>query len=363
MCIAPITVYVGKRGETEAQETSCRECWQCRQQAVNDWVGRNIAEQKTAVATHSVTLTYGRDDGNNVDHLRAALLTYSDVQGYLKRLRANGYPAGYFVTGENGSKKGRAHWHIILHWRKAVPKHVIHENFMEAHWPHGWSFWKEAHKNAVFYNCKYLQKDLADPAAQSHLQMSKKPPLGAAYFRQLAERHVEQGLAPQTLEYGFSDVKMRTPDGRHEQVRFMLRGRSAELYLDHFVTEWERRHPGRAIPQSELVSEHLDGVAREERDAPADKWAHALRDGLRERAAAEIAELIEEPVMAHHLQVESYLLPGEGPGAPERKRLTYHKPEKLMPDGTAILAAAWRYETRPAGHWVRMHWTKGQGWN
>lgn len=351
MCIAPITVYVGKRGETEAQETACRECWQCRRQAVNDWVGRNIAEQKTAVATHSVTLTYGRDDGNNVDHLRAALLTYSDVQGYLKRLRANGYPAGYFVTGENGSKKGRAHWHIILHWRKAVPKHVIHENFMEAHWPHGWSFWKEAHKNAVFYNCKYLQKDLADPAAQSHLQMSKKPPLGAAYFRQLAERYVEQGLAPQTLEYGFSDVKMRTPTGGHEQVRFMLRGRSAELYLDHFVTEWERRHPGRAIPPSELVSDYLDGVAREERGDPTpDRWTQPHREALRERAAGQMAALIELPVMPHHLEMDGH-------------RLTYHQPEKMLPDGSAILAARWRYQTRPSGHWVRMHWSKEEGWH
>ncbi|WP_221724636.1 hypothetical protein, partial [Ochrobactrum sp. SFR4] len=58
---------------------------------IDDWVGRCVAENKTAIAAHSISLTYGRDENDSVDHLHAAWLTYSDVQKYFKRLRKAKY--------------------------------------------------------------------------------------------------------------------------------------------------------------------------------------------------------------------------------------------------------------------------------
>ena len=184
---------------------ACRKCWQCIETKIDDWVGRCVAESVTATAAHVVTLTYGHDmETGDRDNIRAAVLTYSDVQKYLKRLRFDGFPVRYFITGEYGSKKGCAHWHIILYWQDKVPEHVLRENFKQKHWPHGWSYWDKSTPEAVRYACKYLLKDPSDDEMQSWGPMvSKYPPLGDAYFHKLAGMYVDQGLSPQNLYYSF----------------------------------------------------------------------------------------------------------------------------------------------------------------
>lgn len=248
---------------------ACRECWQCRERKVDDWVGRNIAESKTSTAAHVVTLTYGEDRTvGGIDHLRAAVLTYSDVQKYLKHLRADGFPVRYFAVGEYGSKKGRAHWHIVLYWQDAVPEHKRRENFMQKHWPHGWSYWDDVSASAIRYACKYLQKDMEDDARQGFGPMpSKKPPLGDAYFRQLARQYVEQGISPQNLFYSFPDVT-RVPHGTrgktHKQfreaakpVQFMMRDKTAENFCRYFVEGWREVHQDEP-PRSPVIWAYLD---------------------------------------------------------------------------------------------------------
>lgn len=272
MCIAPNVLPNGS-------EVGCRECWQCKERKTDDWTGRCIAESKTASRTFSITLTYGRDDDNNVDHIRAALLTYSDVQKYMKRLRFSGYVVRYFAVGEYGSKKGRSHWHLIVFYYdnadviaerrmhnaeieaglkrgkslpvpdSKVPEHEISTRgadgdlcdvrFSEQHWQHGWSVWEElldgydaAASRAVRYVCKYLLKDAQDDASQMlGPRLSKKPPLGDAWLRERAGQYVEQGLAPQDLFYSFADV--RGKDGALK--RFLLSGVSADNFIRYYV--------------------------------------------------------------------------------------------------------------------------------
>ena len=243
MCTNPVKI-------SDVGFVACRECWQCRETKIDDWVGRNIAESKTATASHVVTLTYGQDrTTGDIDHLRASVLTYSDVQKYLKYLRADGFPVRYFVVGEYGSLKGRAHWHIILYWQGPVPDHVLRENFMQKHWPHGWSYWDKASHEAIRYACKYILKDPADEEKQGWGPMpSKKPPLGHEYFRRLAERHVEAGLSPQDLNYSFPDVRRipahaRTKSAKSfreaaKPITFRMTGKTAENYLEYFVQRW-----------------------------------------------------------------------------------------------------------------------------
>lgn len=218
----------------------CRQCWQCRENRINDWVGRCVAEIKTSKAANSVTLTYGTDE-NPKKNIRAAVLTYSDVQKYFKRLRKSGFEFSYFVCGEYGSKNGRAHWHAVIFWRgDKVPEHKIRQNFIEKHWPHGWSFWDNTDQRAVRYVCKYLQKDrLTDGErleTQGYIAMSKKPALGAKFISMMAQQYVDQGLAPQNLRYSWPDIT----DKEGNPIKFHLHDRMADYFLEEYIIRWRR---------------------------------------------------------------------------------------------------------------------------
>lgn len=270
MCLNPRLLPNG-------QLVACRVCWQCLKAKIDDWSGRCIAETKTSVAAHSVTLTYGRDgeakDGTvkpflagSPDHVRAAMLGYADVSLYLKRLRSKlpdvveghpvgGFPVRFFVVGEYGSLKGRSHWHIILFWQKRVPQHVLGKRFFEPHWPHGWSQWKPATFESVRYACKYITKGVGDDhELQVHQGMSRYPPLGDEYFRRLAENYAKQGLAPQSLEYTFDECRRKSG----EIVRFRMRGRTAQNFIGHFERAWRLYQGAAHMPNSVLVEETLD---------------------------------------------------------------------------------------------------------
>jgi hypothetical protein len=251
---------------------ACRNCWQCRETKVDDWVGRNIAESKTARAAHVVTLTYGKElTTGDVDHIRAAVLTYSDVQKFLKLLRHE-YPVRYFVVGEYGTIKGRAHWHIIMYWQDKVPEHKLRKNFMFEHWPHGWSYWDKCSPEAIRYACKYLLKDPADEEKESWGPMpSKKPPLGHDYFKTLALRYVDMGLTPQDLFYSWPEVKRvnkavraRTRSQFEEKARpikFRMHGKTADNFLSYFYEQYVNRYDDEP-PRSELLWEHLNKKLR-----------------------------------------------------------------------------------------------------
>ncbi len=247
MCIAPVQLPNGVLA-------GCRKCWQCRELVIMDYVGRCFAESKTAKACHAVTLTYGPDEMGNSDHPRAAVLTYSDVQKYVKKLRKNGYPCRYFSVGEYGSKKGRAHWHLIMFWSGKLPEHKLNKRFNETNWEHGLSFWEEPTPESFKYACKYIQKDIGHDERQGHLGMSKIPPLGTLFFQSRAEEYAKRGLAPQSKDYRFDEC--RGKGGR--LIQFQLRGKSLDNYLSHYVECWKLYHGEKHMPNSELVEEWLD---------------------------------------------------------------------------------------------------------
>lgn len=258
MCNAPTSLDNGDL-------VACRYCWQCKARKVDDWIGRNIAESKTATSAHVVTLTYGYDRSTGgIDHLRAAVLTYSDVQNFLKKLRNHGHPARYFVVGEYGSKKGRAHWHIVIYWQGKVPTVTLRENIAFQHWEHGLTFWDKMTPEAIRYACKYITKDTTDDARQGYgPMMSKKPPLGDAYFKLLARRYVDNGLAPQDAFYSFPNVR-RVPPGTRastrsdmlqaaEPIKFLMQGKTAENFGRYFEKIWDETYPDRVYPHSEFL--------------------------------------------------------------------------------------------------------------
>lgn len=254
MCVNP--VFLADLGV----EVACHKCWQCIRRKIDDWTGRCVAESQTAVATRSVTLTYGRDNRiGNIDHLQAAVLTYSDVQMYVRSLRDAGYrPLRYFVVGEYGSRKGRAHWHIILFFGDKVPLRPLDRQIECEHWPHGWSFWQLATPEAIRYVTKYIAKEVETEDRQYHHGLSKQPPLGDAWFRDYARRYCLQQLAPQNLFYSFEHVTDR--NGR--AVNFVMQGVTAVNFLNSFLEQWNEINPGVPVPNSDLVDDHLDALAR-----------------------------------------------------------------------------------------------------
>lgn len=323
MCKSPTTLDDGTM-------IGCRYCSQCLGRAVDDWTGRCIAESMFAAAPYFLSLTYGRDAEGSEDHIRARLLTYSDVQKLMKRFRASGYLPRYFCVGEYGSTKGRAHWHVLIFWKDnsaeiakriehneavraklkrgktlnvpdgPIPPHVPstrdnQKRHMQEHWPHGWSVWErlgvrpEDTAAAVRYVCKYLHKDVGGSEKQVMCRMSKYPLLGAEWVVNRARLHVEAGLPPQDLKYEFLGVNR----ANGERVKFMLRPGSAaaELFLQSFVDLWAEHRPGQFVPHSKLVEEFIDPGAWEKRkrDEGQREW---------ERKAIAMAEEVERQEQA-----------------------------------------------------------------
>ena len=241
MCIAPTKLDDGT-------EVGCRECWQCRKRRVNDYVGRCIAESKFAKKTYAVTLTYGGDQGVN-----AVTLIYKDVQDFLKRLRKK-YKCRYIVTGEYGSAKGRSHWHIILFFQDNWPEVTSNKRVDWKYWKHGFAYFQEPDWKGFEYCLKYVLKDQTSRQSDSHLAMSKKPPLGHEFFQQLAKQHVEQALVPQTYFYKFGDVR----DYKNREKGFMMQGKTRENFMETFINEWEAKYDHE--PLSEIVNDYYDDI-------------------------------------------------------------------------------------------------------
>lgn len=267
MCVSPSRLPSGIL-------VGCRRCWQCLSNRVSDWVGRNIAETKTATRSYSVRLSYGRSKDGRADHLRSVFLVYSDIQKFLKRLRKRGYKVRYMIAGEYGSTYGRAHWHCIFHFYGDVfPEwDGAHLTWSERQWnqvggihipewadyepdgtligPLGHVHIKRAQYAHMTYALKYMLKDQFDPMQQNKFTMSKYPPLGYTYFTELAKDTARAHLSPRSLKYRFPVVKY---DGTETVKEFMLRGKMAEVYIQTFINEWKLLYGNTRWPESEDV--------------------------------------------------------------------------------------------------------------
>lgn len=289
VCKTPRVVYV----KGHQVEVACQKCSQCSFNRRKDLAGRNIAESKFSVASWTMTLTYGRDEDDNVDHLRAAVLTYSDVQSFLKLLRWHGYRFSYTVSGEFGSLEGRAHWHLVIHWKNEPPPRCGFMGFKETQewhdkvpwstqdrpvrfnwwrlgedgkpasewWP--WGYVETAHMTyeGVHYMLKYITKNENDKQAQGRLSMSTNPILGAEFLENLAEKHVGLGIVPQTPSYQFAEIKDR--EGNTEVFWLAAGSAALDLYLNHFVLAWREVYGDKPIPHSPFVEKWVDKQAKD----------------------------------------------------------------------------------------------------
>lgn len=225
MCIHPTKI-------DSSTEVACRFCWQCKRDRVNDLVGRCIAESRYSVKTYAITLTYDNDQGVN-----SAVLVYKDVQDFLKRVR-KGFKVRYIVAGEYGSKKGRAHWHIILFFKDKDPQFALEQRVMWDKWPHGFVYVQKPDWGGFKYVLKYVLKDQDARSADNHLAMSKKPPLGYQFFDELAREHVEHGIIPRNYKYKIGGVR----DDKGKERKFTMQGATRRNFFDEFYRLWKEKY-------------------------------------------------------------------------------------------------------------------------
>lgn len=216
----------------DGQFFACRICNECIAKRRTNWVARAMAEKATAKFTSSVTLTYSDDTQRSRDG--AAMFQYHDVKEFLMRLRsAASYEAKvskwgfkpsirFLCAGEQGTRFGRCHWHIILytnfdlhrigkfrrsgklvsHRRDIVSEGTKARRLNWSLWPHGFMSLQESDLAGMNYVLSYCLKDQftvekskgtmrehkAEAFATGLFRMSKFPPIGTEFLMRKLER-------------------------------------------------------------------------------------------------------------------------------------------------------------------------------
>lgn len=228
MCITP-TYFWRQAGPGWVKvPKSCGDCWSCKRNRVNDYVARSLCEASTSDWTLALTLTYApRDDYAD------RILTPKHFQDFVRSVRRRGHKIRYLAVGEYGTLRGRAHFHSVI-FGKGNPPPIPHQkNTHIASWPHGHVYgdWN-ADEKSLKYVCKYLLKD--EPLSR-WFSLSKQPPLGAAFFRQKAQREVEAGVLPSSFNY--------LPPGGSRDAPYLLTGASRRDYLLAVTRGWQEKRP------------------------------------------------------------------------------------------------------------------------
>lgn len=294
MCISPNHVWIERGPKWEQVPVPCRACWRCRENRINDYVARCMAEAAYSETTCVINMTYApRDD------LADKMITPKHFQLFMKLLRRAGHKVRYLVAGEYGGEKGRAHFHAILFFQHLEPLHGVdgrrrinvgtlaeplmvspmqpryiddYPSFADQsyapfcreipqermvhirEWPHGhitvdWSMTEKS----VRYVCKYLTKDDKNNAWFS---LSKKPALGARFFAAKAAKARELSVLPSSFDY--------MPPGGNRERPYLMTGASRRDYLNAITQDETRRSR-----MSEWVQKSFDKQAKQRRRANA----------------------------------------------------------------------------------------------
>ncbi|WP_143042791.1 rolling circle replication-associated protein [Paracoccus alkenifer] len=271
-----------------------------------------------------MTLTYApRDD------LADKILHSKHFQLFMKLLRRAGHKVRYFVVGEYGDLKGRAHFHAILFFQRLLPRvdqyplydRGISPRYKDDYpagksqddapfcdeipqmrmthireWPHGHIKvdWR-ADERAIRYICKYLLKG----TKEYWFSLSKKPALGHEWFQEKAKLARDLAVLPSGFEY--------LPPGGDPTKPYLMTGATRRDYLNAITqdpadmasaSEWvqktfEKHHRQRLLDEwvslsseemAEIIAhhmqshfEHLEQVQREKRQLAVDNLLDQLR--------------------------------------------------------------------------------------
>lgn len=211
----------------------CRKCDQCRTARRMHWIGRGLAEARFSKSLWMLNLTY-RDD------VKGSALTYSDVQLMFKRLRKAGFEFTYIVVGEHGSKRGRAHWHVLVFWKGDEPPVEFGKRIQWPFWDHGHSFIERPRSmaSATTYVIDYIDKD---PNAVFRFSQG----LGWEHIRELCDLYLKANRFPfdRGLYFTIEGNKARSGDPFKYWLESdnALAVRALRYCMEHYVRNPPRR--------------------------------------------------------------------------------------------------------------------------
>lgn len=133
-------LFSQKFDNTEPYYTlKCGSCLYCMSTYSTNWATRLMLESQYHKEVCFITLTY--NDENLPKHNS---LAKRDTQLFLKRLRKSISPKKirYFLTGEYGGRRGRAHYHMVLF----------------GHIPNDLTYLKHTNKKEIIYTSPTLEK-------------------------------------------------------------------------------------------------------------------------------------------------------------------------------------------------------------
>lgn len=117
------------------------------------WMMRGADETAAAPRTWWCSLTYGDRTGPTGRYCQVP--DYEDVKRFIRTIRKVDPNARYLVTFEHGGKKGRPHWHVLLHVTDDVKRRTCN-----AAWTHGFNKCVLAKGRGLgSYIAKYAAKD------------------------------------------------------------------------------------------------------------------------------------------------------------------------------------------------------------
>lgn len=124
MCVSPLKILnnsslVDCSCSKYYRFVPCGRCYQCRNQAVDDWTVRNFSEYKSSLYTYFYTLTFSND---HICHFRGLnCFSKEYIQLFLKRLRKrlasfdDRIVLRYFISSELGEHTHRPHYHALFY--------------------------------------------------------------------------------------------------------------------------------------------------------------------------------------------------------------------------------------------------------
>lgn len=161
----------------------CGKCYVCRQNLVNSWIPRFIAECKTSDFQLFVTLTYSDEklyfnqQGQSSVHQRHITLFFKNFRKAFPEARLR-----YYVCAEYGGRTYRPHYHVLL-FGSGCDKNEC-KSAIAKHWHHGHVHCGTVGPASIRYCANFHVHKCSTPEGcdPSFTTMSRRPGIGGLYF-------------------------------------------------------------------------------------------------------------------------------------------------------------------------------------
>lgn len=210
-CTSPLSAFrassggvvfseLARFGDLTPIQINCGQCLGCRLMRASDWQARLMHEAQLHDLNCFVTLTY-----DDVHLPPGGSLRYSDVQGFLRKLRLARRPGRvrFYCVGEYGPTTGRAHYHLCIfgtdfldrvYAGRSSAKPYYKSAELEELWGRGFCTVQPLNPKTAGYAARYVVDKLTGDMGAAHYgdlvppfaRMSLRPGLGGGWFERFA---------------------------------------------------------------------------------------------------------------------------------------------------------------------------------